>query len=380
MSHLTFRSTIALSFCVPLLFISPATALPSLLSRPWNTTSALSARGAIVPVPPETVARVMEYVHFSRTGYCKPENIETWNCGVVVLDPCEKTGPGVIPLALGGDGNGKPDWHVVYSSKMSSVVVVHQGTDRRHFKSVLIDLEIGQGRMNKHLFPNLDSSIKIHKGFRDVHAISAKPILEAVRKALDEGVIVDYSGRREFPRDVVVTGYSLGAATSVLSALHLRVHLDPLIRVVSVSVGTPMVGNRAFARWADQALHPPELNNIRVVNGKDWVPRLPVRVGPAWYQCGVEYHIDAENTWWNCGLVHNYHHDDRCSYGYTLQTMEGSAHHFVENISMNHACVARDEEEPEVEIPRDIPADAPGDDDTDPTSSTDTGDLSEKSD
>lgn len=79
--------------------------------------------------------------------------------------------------------------------------------------------------------------MKAHTGFILTHAKSADNILRTVQMMLKDGA----GDEKRKPERVYVTGYSLGAATAVLTAVQLRLALGESVPVVAITIGTPMV-------------------------------------------------------------------------------------------------------------------------------------------
>ncbi|KAG9032260.1 hypothetical protein FRB95_001656 [Tulasnella sp. JGI-2019a] len=197
--------------------------------------------------------------------------------------PCRAVAP-VVFETQGGNGADAPNYHVVYWPHKDALVVVHEGTSLTELKTVLIDLKITQRRLDPRMFPSIPSGVEAHSGFVQTHALSATQILATVRRALANGVHLGgpSSPRRVKPKRVIVTGYSMGGAVAVLNAMYLRLHLPPSTPVSSFTVGTPKIGNAAFAAWSDKVLAPVAINSVRIVNAHDIVPTLPLPHTSLW--------------------------------------------------------------------------------------------------
>lgn len=71
-----------------------------------------------------------------------------------------------------------------------------------------------------------------------------------------------------------LVGHSLGGALATLLAITINQELRiPFERMDITSYGQPRVGNLAFATWFNRL----PLSKVRVVNGNDFVPHLPVQ-------------------------------------------------------------------------------------------------------
>lgn len=53
-------------------------------------------------------------------------------------------------------------------------------------QSVLTDLNLIRGPLDKRLFPGIPADVSVHTGFRDQHAITADQILTEVQRLLAE--------------------------------------------------------------------------------------------------------------------------------------------------------------------------------------------------
>lgn len=99
-------------------------------------------------------------------------------------------------------------WHfadfVGFSPSQNSIIVAHEGTDPTqlwvarswtvsfidikhiiyHSMSDLTDINILMGALDTTLFPGVSSSIQVHEGFRDEHALTASTILAEVKRLM----------------------------------------------------------------------------------------------------------------------------------------------------------------------------------------------------
>ncbi|KAG8982790.1 hypothetical protein FRB93_007782 [Tulasnella sp. JGI-2019a] len=124
----------------------------------------------------------------------------------------------------------------------------------------------------------------------------------------------------------------MGGAVAVLNAMYLRLHLPPSTPVSSFTVGTPKIGNAAFAAWSDKVLAPVAINSVRIVNAHDIVPTLPLP--------RVEYHLQPNGRWYNCGSPSHYRTDSRCSDGYSEAHGSLDNHSNLGELSMIYGCAA----------------------------------------
>lgn len=71
---------------------------------------------------------------------------------------------------------------------------------------------------------------------------------------------------------IIVTGHSLGASLSVLSAFDLVENVVRDIPVSAIVFACPKVGNRAFRKRVNSH---PNLKILHIKNSHDWVPKIP---------------------------------------------------------------------------------------------------------
>ncbi|KAG8963895.1 hypothetical protein FRC03_002451 [Tulasnella sp. 419] len=243
---------------------------------------------------------------------------------------------------MGGDGFSYPNWHIVYWKAQNSLVIVHEGTSIEKIASIAVDLRFRQKPLDPNFFPNAPSTARVHSGFQKAFSATARDHLEQIKKYL-EGVRVDGDHEGEYfvyhPTSVVIVGYSMGAAVALLNALYLREQLPAHISIRTISIGSPMVGNWDFARWADQLLAPIQHNNIRIANKLDIVPRITKYIPHyKYFHTGIEYHVQSDGRWINCGTQENYGEDPRCSAGFRFNDKKTQDHYFIGPLSMLDVC------------------------------------------
>ncbi|KDR82668.1 hypothetical protein GALMADRAFT_151734 [Galerina marginata CBS 339.88] len=207
---------------------------------------------------PGLLAALQPFSLFAAAAYCVPSSVQTWDCG----DFCARL-PGFEPTLVGGDGNAVQFFFVGYWPQENAVVVAHQGTDPTALKSILTDLFLPKGPLSSTLFPGVPTSVSVHEGFRNEHALTATKITDEVKRLITT----------KNPQKVITVGHSLGAALASLDALMLRLVLPASIPVSSRTFGLPRVGNTAFAQFFDFKV--PDFN--RVNNDHDLVPIIPGR-------------------------------------------------------------------------------------------------------
>ncbi|KAG5653999.1 hypothetical protein H0H81_008581 [Sphagnurus paluster] len=125
--------------------------------------------------------------------------------------------------------------------------------------SLVTDLKLFLSPLNRQIFPGMATNIRVHTGFGEQHAKTAKDILAAVKYALLK------SGFNQ----VTLVGHSLGAALSVLDGVYLSLNL-PGVKFQVIGYGMPRVGNQAFADYVDA-----NIPVTRINNRNDFIPVLP---------------------------------------------------------------------------------------------------------
>jgi hypothetical protein len=86
--------------------------------------SASLSRPTFNTLQPTQVLSFRPYAYYASAGYCKPNTILSWTCGL----NCDSN-PSFRPIASGGDGGFVQYWFVGYDPVLQSVIVVHQGTN-----------------------------------------------------------------------------------------------------------------------------------------------------------------------------------------------------------------------------------------------------------
>ena len=196
---------------------------------------------------------------------------------------------------------------VLRSSVYNYVSVAYAGTD--DWKTALADGDIlmsdfGPSSLNnsttnitaeekqkeddiRSLFKNVSTDVRVHRGFNNnVFANSSEfvKLLNCIDSARLGGDCENTSpddiiNSIESPYELITTGHSLGAASSVLlgAALHL---LYPTETIRTINYGCPKIGNSEWgsyinSRQPNQEKGSGSLEIFRFVNKIDLVPRLP---------------------------------------------------------------------------------------------------------
>ncbi|KAI0032567.1 alpha/beta-hydrolase [Vararia minispora EC-137] len=222
-----------------------------------NATRALVPRAVATMSAPQLNAYT-PYTQFARAAYCDSSTLKDWSCGKA----CEAN-PDFQVNTAGGNGNSIQNYFVGYWPSKNTVVVAHEGTDPTAFESVLTDVKLLQRSLDSTLFPGAPSSVTVHDGFANEHALTATAILAAVKNLLSS----------HSSAGVVVIGHSLGGALAELDALYLTLNLPSGTKISGVTYGTPRVGNAAWSTYFDSQV----TNFTRVNNRDDFIPILPGR-------------------------------------------------------------------------------------------------------
>lgn len=134
------------------------------------------------------------------------------------------------------------------------IVIAFRGSSS--VKDVLIDIAV-----NKVCFPRVRRWFfkpRVHSGFFAAYSSVQGVVLNTIKEL--------YSKK---PRQVIITGHSLGGALGTLAAFDIANTLS--IRPTLYTFGCPRVGNRWFIR----KYHGKVKHSFRIVNDDDIVPHLP---------------------------------------------------------------------------------------------------------
>lgn len=186
----------------------PQTSIMDLLSLPHMTTM-------------EEEDFYHSHVQFAADAYCSR------------LKVGDHVGTDGIVLWVTGNGDNIQVVYVAYSPTLG-IIIGHQGTNKSSLASIFNDLKIDLVKPIKGL-QWLGPHVKMSEGFQEAWGDTAEQVLTQVRLA-----------RLQHPdARVSTTGHSLGAATALLGALHLKQALG--IDVGSIVFGLPRTGNNAVS-------------------------------------------------------------------------------------------------------------------------------------
>jgi len=210
----------------------------------------------------------LTFMTFSSIAYCDSSTIEGWNCS-----DCGNTyTPGFKYFGQAYDSGTQTFGYVGVQSLGSSsrVVISFRGTS--NLPNWLTDLEATKTSPYEGV-----PDAAVHYGFYTASQKLESQVMDAVASAMAAGGV----------DSIYVTGHSLGAALSVLTAVSVKGKY-PDTPVAIYNFGLPRVGNQAFAQFFESLNIPV----FRVVNFDDIVPHVPP-------QSMGFYHVDTE-VW-----VHN---------------------------------------------------------------------------
>ncbi|KIM40235.1 hypothetical protein M413DRAFT_19420 [Hebeloma cylindrosporum] len=227
------------------------------LAAKSNAAPTLLGR-SVTPLSASDLASLAPFTQFSRAAYCPTNKLRSWSCGQACTANSD-----FQPTLVGGDGNAVQTFFIGFSPSQNSVIVAHQGTDPTQLLSDLTDIDILMVNLDPKLFPGVSSSVHVHQGFRNEHAVTAPTILKEVKRLM----------LLKNTKKVALTGHSLGGALAELDSLFLTLNLPSSTSIKVVTYGVPRVGNASFAQLIDA-----KVPNFRRINNKDdIVPILPGR-------------------------------------------------------------------------------------------------------
>ncbi len=143
--------------------------------------------------------------------------------------------------------------YVFYSDTLKTILVSFTGTFFfNQWQSDLIFFQVAPTQLN-----NYEPGIEIHEGFYNIY-LSIRDQLLSELKTLEANN----------PKQLIITGHSLGASVSTIATFDLaKMTPEP----INYTFASPRVGNIAFANRYNSF----KLNTQRVFNTEDVVPDLP---------------------------------------------------------------------------------------------------------
>ncbi|KAJ3728624.1 alpha/beta-hydrolase [Lentinula raphanica] len=214
-------------------------------------------RRAVTQLSSAELAGFAPFTQFARAAYCGTDILSDWTCG----EACEANSDFQVSL-VGGDGDAIQIYYVGYSPSLEAIIVAHEGTDPTQLESDLTDVDIPLAALNSTLFPGVSSSVEVHTGFQNEHALTADIILAEVKSLMSSGGT----------NNIVAVGHSLGGALAEIDTVFFRVNI-PSANISAMTYGTPRVGNPAWAALVDSS----DVNFKRIDNMQDLIPIVPGR-------------------------------------------------------------------------------------------------------
>jgi len=203
-----------------------------------------------IPVDPSFWSYDTGYTYclYSYAAYCPPNSIQSWTCSW-----CQQNSSvsgfvtTQIVTSLGELA------YVGYNKDYQQILAVFRGSTDivnwiNNMDAVLVDYPYCTG-------------CQVHEGFYDTW------------KSVKVGVMNEvYRLHKLYPSySIVVSGHSLGAAVATLAGVDIYKNVSST--VYSWTLGSPRVGNPAFADWYTP--YSGVVHNQRITNNKDVVPHMP---------------------------------------------------------------------------------------------------------
>jgi hypothetical protein len=189
------------------------------------------------------------------------------------------------------------DTQVMIVSSNSYVAVVFAGTD--DLETSLTDVHLLQTAFGDENHSLVDPNVKVHAGFNK--AVFYDGIYDLVLQKLIH-IYASASTLKPLTRrkTLYITGHSLGAANSVLTAVALASHSSKQLpkTIISINFGCPRIGNLAYRDYVhENPIIQSSLSIWRVVLGWDLVARLP----ELYYHAGhtIQLYETVKNDTWS---------------------------------------------------------------------------------
>uniref|UniRef100_A0A061RNW9 Alpha beta-hydrolase n=1 Tax=Tetraselmis sp. GSL018 TaxID=582737 RepID=A0A061RNW9_9CHLO len=205
-------------------------------------------------------ARSLKLANLAAVSQCQPHRIANWTC-----TRCWHI-PDFQDASVNHDLERELLAFTGWLPSLNSAIVVFRGTDRGSLSNWLADLRGWQTDFDLP-WPRAEGC-RVHSGFFGAYnASTLRPFVSHNVERLLEA----HEGA-----PVTVVGHSLGGALASLCAAELAAgHLVPgrSPEVHLMTLGSPRVGNEAFAEFVDRAVS----SSLRVTHMNDVVPSLPIR-------------------------------------------------------------------------------------------------------
>ncbi|WFD33203.1 hypothetical protein MCUN1_000016 [Malassezia cuniculi] len=179
-----------------------------------------------------------------------------------------------------GDGD-KIQRALLFHSKTLGIVLTLEGTNGSSLTSTMNDFLAFQVDVDDRFKKTVTPGAKVMFGFQNAYL----KLADTVAKKIPE-VKKQYNETR-----LTIVGHSLGAAMGLIAAGHLQHVIDGGVHEI-ILFGLPRVGNRIFANWFDETFGD---RFHFIVNGKDFVPHLAIRIA-GYQQVSNEIWINPANS------------------------------------------------------------------------------------
>ncbi|KAJ3327929.1 hypothetical protein HDU76_010874 [Blyttiomyces sp. JEL0837] len=272
----TTITILLLTFILQLLTPTLTLALPAKPQKPTSSSSSSSkwtsnvdASSSVTVVDTKEYDRLSTIWKYYDAATCVPEKMSAWSCPLCG-DPAIRNTRNVTPIV--GDSEMGMQGYVAVNDDMKTIIVAYRGSTV--LENWIADLSTlpKTVQFKSTRGTGTTKTMKIHSGFLNSYLSIEPQTIKALQPLLTQNPTYK----------ITFTGHSLGAAVTVLAAIHLsdKGLVDPGMVDIATS-GQPRIGNLEFARFVDNRGF---RSVVRVVNANDIVPHLPM------YSMGFNHH------------------------------------------------------------------------------------------
>ncbi|EAS04944.1 lipase family protein (macronuclear) [Tetrahymena thermophila SB210] len=255
------------------------------------------------------IQRAMDFLFYQKVSYCPSQSIEQWNCGTICKFHDDMKDVRVLTNTTNA-AQGYIGYHNNY------IVIAFRGT------------QLNKNWLNNFDFIKVDypkcQKCTIHRGFFRTFT----DLSDQLFKNLQE-MLIKYPNSQ-----IIITGHSLGGAVATIAAVEIQDYLLQQNKNDLISefytFGQPRVGNQEFVDYFN-SIFPFAL---RIVNNKDIVVRLPMRIF-GYSHIGTEIWFDQENNYTICSFQSE---DPNCSVKFNT----GSTSDHVKYLDNSTSCTEFD--------------------------------------
>eukprot|EP01117_Protostelium_nocturnum_P016110 TRINITY_DN6318_c0_g1_i2.p1 TRINITY_DN6318_c0_g1~~TRINITY_DN6318_c0_g1_i2.p1 ORF type:complete len:245 (+),score=59.64 TRINITY_DN6318_c0_g1_i2:143-877(+) len=166
------------------------------------------------------------------------------------------------------------------------------------------------GVTKNYAFITFRGTVGMENWMTDLEALASSPFHDKIPGArVHDGFLRAYNSMRDQvkatalklaaqnPRlPMLVIGHSLGGALATLTAADFAINGTVKNKIGLWTFGSPRVGNPTFASFVNQRFP----DSIRIVNQRDPVPHLPIKLGGFYRHINVESWFKTNTTWVTC--------------------------------------------------------------------------------